>query len=304
MKLSWMTDEMAKEIEKLGEIARAKDFKTLFSLEDNEDFSIALCDILSDRWAHCRDALTQEQRNLFLCMQLENFSQADGILGFLQEEFVGYEQEVVKALYAIGAKRSAEIIEEAIKLLPEDGESFFKVASEEKEARMCKLESELSNYPDGRMSALYRQYAEKYKEEVFSIEALQKVIHSFVFGEMDFVKVEHDVMKEEFRVTMSGIMRSGPNNNESGSDLSLYIDEGVLVFTGVRRVFFNPSGGMPYCFGNKHITFEETEQGLCKVTFDAYDIDRDNNCVDATFVVIAENGYLIDTKNPDVKIRE
>lgn len=169
MKLSWMTDEMAKEIEKLGEIARTKDFKALFALEDNEDFSIALCDILSDRWAHCRDALTQEQRNLFLCMQLENFSQADGILGFLQEEFVGYEQEVVKALYAIGAKRSAEIIEEAIKLLPEDGEWFFKVASDEEEARMSKLESELSNYPDGRASALYRQYAEKCKDKIIEV---------------------------------------------------------------------------------------------------------------------------------------
>ena len=140
--------------------------ESLFQLTDNEDFSIALYEILNNQCNYNPDTLNSVQRVLFLCMHLENAGQADHILNFLQEEFPDYADEVVKALFEIGAKKSAELIKQAIELLPQNGTWFFKIADENSQNLMGKLDREFSNYPDGLMCDLYRKYAEKHKSDL------------------------------------------------------------------------------------------------------------------------------------------
>lgn len=73
---------------------------------------------------------------------------------------------MVGALNEIGAVKSAEFIARAIELLPSDGSWFFDSSDEHTEELMRQCDSGFSDYPDGFMSHLYRQYAEKHKEEV------------------------------------------------------------------------------------------------------------------------------------------
>ena len=99
-------------------------------------------------------------------MHLENAGQADSILSFLQEWFPEQNEQIIKSLNEIGAIKSAEIIKQAIGLLPQDGRWFFKSSDENSELQMSKLDREFSNYPDGSMRDLYREYAKKYRNEI------------------------------------------------------------------------------------------------------------------------------------------
>ena len=92
---------------------------------------------------------------------MENAGQADSILSFLQEMFPEHTSQIIISLNEIGAVRSAEIIKQAIKLLPIDNSWFYDNSDEISENLMSRLDSEFSDYPDGSMTSLYRQYAEK-----------------------------------------------------------------------------------------------------------------------------------------------
>ncbi|MCD8418814.1 DMP19 family protein [Tenacibaculum finnmarkense genomovar finnmarkense] len=164
--LSWMTEEMKKEISLRDKIVEKEDIESLFSLNDNSDFSIALYEILVKRNGKKPDSLNEIELNLFLCMHLENAGQADSILTFLQEWFPEQNEKVIKSLNEIGATKSSEIIKKAIELLPKNGSWFFESSNEESEKIMSKLDSDFSNYPDGSMKNLYRKYAEKHKNEL------------------------------------------------------------------------------------------------------------------------------------------
>lgn len=142
-------------------IVEEEDFESLFSLNDNGDFSIILHQILVNRFERNPDSLNPIQLNLFLCMHLENAGQADGILSFLQEWFSEYKERIVKSLYEIGAVESSEIIKKAVELLPKDGTWFFESSNEKSELVMDKLDNDFSDYPDGFLRNLYRKYAEK-----------------------------------------------------------------------------------------------------------------------------------------------
>jgi len=164
--LSWMTEEMKNEISLRDKIVKKEDIKSLFSLNDNSDFSIALCEILVKRNGKKPNSLNEIELNLFLCMHLENAGQADSILTFLQEWFPQQNEKVIKALNEIGATKSSEIIKKAVELLPENGNWFFESSNEESERIMSELDSDFSNYPDGSMRNLYRKYAEKNRTEL------------------------------------------------------------------------------------------------------------------------------------------
>jgi hypothetical protein len=164
--LSWMTEEMKNEISLRDKIVEKEDIESLFSLNDNSDFSIALYEILVKRKGKKPDSLNEIELNLFLCMHLENAGQADSILTFLQEWFPEQNEKVIKSLNEIGATKSSEIIKKAIELLPKNGSWFFESSNEESEKIMSKLDSDFSNYPDGSMKYLYRKYAEKHKNEL------------------------------------------------------------------------------------------------------------------------------------------
>lgn len=131
-----------------------------------EDFSIALLDILGEQCNTNPQKLNHCQQVLFLCMQLENSAQADGILSFLQEDFSDYAKEAVAALHEIGAFESEKLIRQAIALLPENGEWFYRAADAESKILMENLDKKFSGYPDGKLSVLYRRYADEHKEEI------------------------------------------------------------------------------------------------------------------------------------------
>jgi len=97
---------------------------------------------------------------------LGNAGQTDSILSFLQEWFPEQKVQIIKSLNEIGAIKSAKIIEQAIELLPENNSCFFESSNKYSEKLMDKLDSEFSNYPDGSMRDLYRNYAEKYRNEL------------------------------------------------------------------------------------------------------------------------------------------
>ena len=161
-----MTEEMKNEISLRDKIVEKEDIESLFSLNDNSDFSIALYEILVKRNGKKPNSLNEIELNLFLCMHLENAGQADSILTFLQEWFPEQNEKVIKSLNEIGATKSSEIIKKAIELLPKNGSWFFESSNEESEKIMSKLDSDFSNYPDGSMKYLYRKYAEKHKNEL------------------------------------------------------------------------------------------------------------------------------------------
>ena len=161
----WMNKEMKNQIQRRDKIVKDQNIEGLFLLTDNDDFSIALYEILNNRCNYNPDTLNSTQKVLFFCMHLENAGQADHILGFLQEDFSKYADEAVNALNEIGASKSALIIQEAIKLLPEKGSWFFDNADENSRNLMSKLDSEFSSYPDGPMRDLYRKYAERHRSD-------------------------------------------------------------------------------------------------------------------------------------------
>ena len=156
---------MKENIQQRDKIVKDEDFDALFSLSSNPDFSIGLHQILVKRYDNDPASLNPIQLNLFLCMHLENAGQADSIIAFLQEWFPEHNERVIESLKEIGAILSAEIIREAVALLPEDGSWFFKSCSEEAEKQMVKLDSKFSDYPDGPMRDLYRKYAELHRDQ-------------------------------------------------------------------------------------------------------------------------------------------
>ncbi|MGO4919813.1 DMP19 family protein, partial [Maribacter spongiicola] len=133
---------------------------------DNGDFSIALHEILVNRYDKNPNDLNQVQLNLFLCMHMENAGQADSILTFLQEWFPQYNEQIIISLREIGAFKSSSIIKQAVELLPKDGSWFFKSSNESSEKVMMELDRNFSSYPDGPMSILYYKYANKHRNEV------------------------------------------------------------------------------------------------------------------------------------------
>jgi len=163
--LPWMTEEIKNEIRYRDKIVENRDIEGLFSLTDNADFSIALYEILNNLCNNNPKTLNPTQRVLLLCMHLENAGQADHILSFLQEDFPEYAGDAVTALNEIGATKSAEIIKQAVELLPKNDSWFFDSADENSRNLMSKLNREFSNYPDGLMRNLYRKYADNHRND-------------------------------------------------------------------------------------------------------------------------------------------
>lgn len=153
-------------LDDIDDIGQSKDFDRLFRLTHDAAFSVALHQILISLHNENSDELTEQQMNLFLCMHLENSGQSCGILGCLQEWFPQYLNRFVGALREIEAIKSAEAIEKAISLLPEDGSWFFNTSNEAQEELMTKYDKEFSDYPDGNMPVLYRKYAEAHKAKI------------------------------------------------------------------------------------------------------------------------------------------
>jgi hypothetical protein len=164
--LSWMTDEMRSHLRRRDRIVKEQDIDALFNLDDASDFAIALHQILTSRYENGSNTLPPVQLNLFLCMSLENAGQADSILSFLQEWFPQHSSDAVRALNEIGAIRSAELIRQAVGLLPNDGSWFFETVDQDSRVLMEKIDRQFSSYPDGMLRDLYRKYADDHRSEI------------------------------------------------------------------------------------------------------------------------------------------
>ena len=87
-----------------AKIVKDRDFDSLFRLENNSAFSVALQKILSLLHQNNPNSLNNHQRNLFICMQLENAGQAGHILTFFQEwhpEYVPFTTQASSPHYAL-----------------------------------------------------------------------------------------------------------------------------------------------------------------------------------------------------------
>ena len=160
---------MKSEFDLIDKIVIEKNMTKLFALKNNGAFSIALHQILANKYESDNSSLNKEQLNLLMCMNLENAGQSDSILSFLQEWHPHYVDRIVKSLKEIGAFKSSEIIADAIKLLPEDGSWFFDKSSEEDELLMENLDREFSDYPDGFMRNLYKTYSTIHKTKIIKL---------------------------------------------------------------------------------------------------------------------------------------
>jgi len=164
-----MQGEIVNEFDLIDSISLNKDVDKLFKLKDNSAFSIALHQILVGLYEENPKQLNKYQLNLFLCMHLENSGQSCGILSCLQDWFPEHLNKFVSALHEIDASKSADTIEKAIELLPENGSWFFEKANEKSQLLMRKYDGYFSDYPDGNMPDLYRKYAENNKKNIFKI---------------------------------------------------------------------------------------------------------------------------------------
>ncbi|BDC99112.1 DMP19 family protein [Persicobacter psychrovividus] len=157
---------MKRDLRKINEIVAKQDIGSLFNLHDNVDFSIALYEILVNRYDNDPESLNTEELNLLLCMHIENAGQADSILSFLQEWFPQYKERVIKALKEIGAVNSSKIVNRVNALLPKDESWFYDSSDQDSEILMSRLDNEFSDYPDGSMRELYRSYAENNRDKI------------------------------------------------------------------------------------------------------------------------------------------
>lgn len=162
--------ENINEFDLIDSISQEKEADKLFRLEDNAAFSNCLRQILDNLYRKNPTRLNKHQLNLYLSMNLENSGQSCGILSCLQEWFPEHQDKFVNALKNIGAPKSADAIEKAISLLPENGIWFFKTSNEKTETLMSNYDREFSDYPDGCMPDLYRTYAELNKSEIIKWE--------------------------------------------------------------------------------------------------------------------------------------
>jgi len=178
------------------EAVKNRDIDGLFDLTGNGDFEIGLLEIFE---AIGCEKLNHPQKVLYLCMHIENAGQADTVLSFLQEEFSTYSNEVIKALYEIGAIKSAKIIEQIVEMLSKNEGWFYDTADKESEKQFNKLDTEFSSYPDGNMPKLYRAYAEKHKADIIYQDRSDYV--KLTDGEMtlEFMPVSYEFDYDEKR---------------------------------------------------------------------------------------------------------
>lgn len=164
--LSWLSEVGKTHLIYLDKLVENGNIKEVYALKENSDFSTTLHQILVKKYDKDHKSLNEPQLNLFLCMHLENSGQSSSILSCLQEWFPEHLEKFVNALKKIYAFKCADIIENAINILPEDGSWFFGSSDQYSEELMSKFDSEFSDYPDGNMNDLYRKYAEEHKVEI------------------------------------------------------------------------------------------------------------------------------------------
>lgn len=133
---------------------------------------------------------------------------------------------------------------------------------------------------------------------------MNKIINNLIgCGEEFISQIMFDALKNEVHITIKNIIRYVSDNFETESDKEIVIEEGVLVLTGVKKIFFDSNGVLPNDL--EKIEVGAIQNGLFEIKFYAFDQDEKTfQYIPSTFRIVAKDCYLIDTKNPSVKMKE
>lgn len=161
-------------------IIKNRDWNALFALDENDDFSWTLEQMLWSFVTNRVDGhfditnLNHTQKVLFLVLELESATQADALPNFF-EDFAIYGREAVQALEEVGASQYAAALNAVVDTLPNgiypkgDKEFWDSIMSGKNSDIWDKAESALVNYTDGWIPDLCRSYAEKHRDTVHMI---------------------------------------------------------------------------------------------------------------------------------------
>lgn len=173
MQRQWAEKEALKQ-----NIINNRDWNALFALNENEDFSWTLEQIL---WSFVKEQpdgsldlsdLTHAQKVLFLVLELENATQCDALPNFFEEGFAVYGREAVQALEEVGATQCAAVLRMVVDTLPngiypkEDKEFWDSIMDGKNSEIWNKADHVLMDYTDGWFPDLCRIYAEAHQDTV------------------------------------------------------------------------------------------------------------------------------------------
>ena len=159
-------------------IIKNRDWNALFELDENDDFSWTLEQILRSFVKEKTDEnfdisnLNYAQKALFLVLELENATQADALPNFFEEGFAVYGHEAVQALKEVGAHQCAAALDAAVDTLPNgiypkgDKEFWDSIMSGKYSDIWDGADSVLADYADGWFPDLCRAYAEAHRDAI------------------------------------------------------------------------------------------------------------------------------------------
>ena len=172
-----MQRQWAEKEAQMKNIIKNRDWNALFAMDENDDFSWTLEQIL---WSFVTNRvegnfdisnLNHTQKTLFLVLELENATQADALLSFF-EDFAIYGREAVQALEEIGAAQCAAALNAVVDTLPNgifpkgDKEFWDSLMSGKNSDIWDKADNVFTDYTDGKFSDLCRTYAEAHRDMV------------------------------------------------------------------------------------------------------------------------------------------
>lgn len=168
---------MSKKEAQMPNIIKNRDWSALFAMDENDDFSHTLEQMLWSFVTNRADGnfdisnLNHTQKVLFLVLELENATQADALPNFF-EDFAIYGREAVQALEEVSASQCAAVLNAVVDTLPNGiypkGDKGFwdSIMSGKNSDIWDKADSVLMDYTDGRFPDLCRTYAETHRDMV------------------------------------------------------------------------------------------------------------------------------------------
>lgn len=168
---------MSEKEAQMRNIIKNRDWDALFAMDENDDFSWTLEQMLWSFVTNRGDEdfelsnLNRTQKVLFLVLELESATQADALPNFF-EDFAIYGREAVQALEEIGAPQCAAALNAVVDTLPNgifpkgDEEFWDSIMSGKNSDIWDKADSVFADYTDGWFPDLCRAYAEAHRDMV------------------------------------------------------------------------------------------------------------------------------------------
>lgn len=142
------------------DIISKHDTKRLLSLGDSEKENFLLVLIYDHLSEKPLAELNEVQKTLFLASRLEDICQADSLSSLSEDEEIFLALPEIKTAYeTLGAVRTAELLGEFIRLVPEGFVPEWKwFSAPERKDIIKRIDGEICDYPDGVMSNYYIEY--------------------------------------------------------------------------------------------------------------------------------------------------